>query len=161
MPTWKAQKERSAVTCISCRAVQQHGNLQLSVLSATLWRWETLLHTNCARSPGTELRMVTITPTLHFNHAVILLRALKLPAIHRKQQEEWDDRGLHNNDTHTHPLSFFSHVSHHLSAMKNMWRVCFFISFLHNLSYLVCLVLCEVRRYKCAAASLFLYLYVL
>ncbi|CAB1428378.1 unnamed protein product [Pleuronectes platessa] len=30
-------------------------------LFSTLWRWESLLHTNCARSAGAEL-----TPTLHF-----------------------------------------------------------------------------------------------
>lgn len=135
------------MTCISCRAVQQHGNLQLSVLSTTLWRWETLLHTNCAHSPGTERRMVTITPTLQFNHALILLQALKLPAVHRKQQAERDDRELHNNDTHTH-----THVAHNFPAIKNMLKIknLFNLSFLYQFSSLLLSVLCEVSRYKSA-----------
>lgn len=60
-PMWKAQKDRSAVTCMKRHAIRQRGNV--SVLRTTAWRWETLLHTNCAHSAGPEPRMAVITPT--------------------------------------------------------------------------------------------------
>lgn len=99
------------MTRIGRRAVQQHGNLQWSVLCTTLWRWDALLHTNCAHSPGPELRMAMITPT----HAAFtrLCRRLKLPAARPEQQVDGDDRELHNRDAPSFPpmIPIISHQS--------------------------------------------------
>lgn len=127
-PTWKAREDRSAVTCISCHAVQHHGNVQLSVLcTTTLWRRETLLHTNCAHSPGPELGTLLITPTRTlFTRLCRRLRSCQ-PSIPRNR---WT-AGTAGNYIMVTPLPlllFFSHDSHHQSvlAQYQFLFICYF-----------------------------------
>lgn len=68
-----ADKDRSAVTR---NGVQRGPTIEGMFQCAAVWRWAPLLHTNCARSAGTALRMAAFTPT----RALIGLRALKFPA---------------------------------------------------------------------------------
>lgn len=65
--------------CRDLREVQRGPTIEAVFLCTTVWRWEALLHTNCARSAGPELRMAAITPTCAL-FTRTGLRALKLPA---------------------------------------------------------------------------------
>lgn len=126
-PTRKAHEDRSAVTCVSCHAVQHHGNVQLPVLCTTLWRRETLLHTNCAHSPGPELRTLLITPTRTlFTRLSRRLRSCQ-PSI---PSNRWT-RTTGNYIIVTPPpppLLLFSHDSHNQSVLAPypFLFICFF-----------------------------------
>lgn len=65
--------------CRDLREVRRGPTIEAVFLCTTVRRWEALLHTNCARSGGPELRMAAITPTRDL-FTRTGLRALKLPA---------------------------------------------------------------------------------
>lgn len=69
--------------------MQRSATIAGMFLCAAVWRWAALLHTNCARSVRTELRMAAFTPT----RALIGLRALKFPA----SPSSAGDEELHNS----------------------------------------------------------------
>lgn len=92
---WKAQKTDQQWPVLTAML---SNNLWLPVLSTILWRWQTLLHTNCAYSPGTERKMVTITPTLTLFTRLCFKAWSCQPSI---PSNRWK---LHNDDAPFSPM---------------------------------------------------------
>lgn len=97
---WKAQKDRSAVTCINCHAVQQ------SVAACS--QHNTV---EVANSPPHQLCIFSRNwaengddhANTHTFHTIVL-RGLKLPAVHPEQQVDRDGWELHNDDAPFSPM---------------------------------------------------------
>ncbi len=101
-PTWKAQKDSSAVTRVSCHAVQPTWeSAVVCSLHNTVEVANSPPHQLCTFS-GPENRHANT----HFVHKIVL-RALKLPAVHPEQQVDEDDGELHNDDEPPSSLPLF------------------------------------------------------